>query len=191
MAILKIARMGHPVLVRRADEVTDPTAPSIRQLLEDMAETLDDADGAGLAAPQVHVPLRVVLVGVPAQRLRQEGEGGEGEPLTPMINPVITPLSDQRESGWEACLSLPGLAGYVPRFIQISYSYQTLTGQTVEREAEGFYARVLQHECDHLDGVLYPMRIEDMARFGFVKEMQQARRDDPEDQTDEQEAADD
>ncbi len=189
MAILKIARMGHPVLGRRADEVVDPAAPAIRQLVADMAETLHDADGAGLAAPQVHVPLRLVLVGIPAERLAREGEDGDGEPLTPLINPIVTALSEDRTVGWEACLSLPGLAGYVPRFTHIHCRYQTLTGEVVEREADGFFARVLQHECDHLDGVLYPMRMDDMSRFGFVRELQQKRPEEPE--TTAQEAADD
>ncbi|MHA1565958.1 MAG: peptide deformylase [Alphaproteobacteria bacterium] len=195
MAILKIARMGHPILARPADEIADPTAASISALIDDMVATLDDADGAGLAAPQVHVPLRLVLVSVPSGRLAQEGEEGEDEPLIALINPTITPLSQDRESGWEACLSLPGLVGYVPRWTHIHCRYQTPAGEWVEREAKGFFARVLQHECDHLDGVLYPMRMEDMARFGFVEEMRQARRDtedtQDDEQQDEQEAADD
>ncbi len=197
MAILKIARMGHPVLARRADAVADPTAPAIATLIDDMVATLEDADGAGLAAPQVHVPLRLVLVSVPSGRLAEEGEAGEGEPLEVLINPTITPLTEDRQSGWEACLSLPGLVGYVPRWTHIRCRYQTPAGKSVEREAKGFFARVLQHECDHLDGVLYPMRIEDMTRFGFVEEMRQARRDTDDEhdahdaQSEEQEAADD
>ncbi len=183
MAILKIARMGHPVLREVAAPVADPTAPEIQQLLQDMLDTLEDADGAGLAAPQVHVPLRVALVQVPAERLEQEGEDdGPGIPLTAMINPVIEPLSDEQEHGWEACLSVPGLAGSVPRFTRIRYRYQTPDGDTVEREATGFHARVVQHQCDHLDGILYPMRMDDMAQFGFVQEMQNARRRNTEDQ---------
>ena len=179
MAILKIARMGHPVLRQVAEPVADPTAPEIYRLLQDMLETLEDADGAGLAAPQVHVPLRVALVQVPAERLEQEGDEAAdkgGVPLTAMINPVIEPLSDEQEHGWEACLSVPGLAGSVPRFTRIRYRYQTPEGDTVEREAAGFHARVVQHECDHLDGILYPMRMDDMGQFGFVQEMQSARR---------------
>ena len=173
--------MGHPILRQVAAPVEDPTAPEIQRLLQDMLETLHDADGAGLAAPQVHVPLRIALVQLPPERLEQEGkQGSTGVPLTAMINPVIEPLTDETEHGWEACLSVPGLAGYVPRFTHIRYRYQDHEGKLVEREAEGFHARVVQHECDHLDGVLYPMRMDDMSQFGFVQELQSARRGQPE-----------
>jgi peptide deformylase len=147
MAILKIARMGHPVLRRPADPVPDPTAPEIRSLVADMIETMADANGAGLAAPQVHVPLRVVVVHVPEERARRENE--EPAPLTALINPEIVPLTDDKTEGWEACLSVPGLAGKVPRYTRIRYSGWTPEGSRIEREVQGFHARVVQHECEH------------------------------------------
>lgn len=168
MAILKIARMGHPVLRDPAKTVADPTAPEIRQLVQDMFETLADADGAGLAAPQVHVPLRVVMFHMPPDR---EEEGSESVPLTVLVNPQITPLNDDVDEDWEACLSVPGLTGLVPRWTSIRYSGVTPGGETVERVAEGFHARVVQHECDHLDGVLYPMRMTDLSTLMFREEL--------------------
>lgn len=167
MAILKIAKMGNPVLRRRADEVPDPTAPEIRRLVADMLETMHDAPGTGLAAPQVHVPLRVVVFEVAEGRAQREG--GEAVPLTVMVNPVIEPVDEAMTLGWEGCLSVPGLAGMVPRHDHIRYRFQTLEGETVEREAKGFHARVVQHECDHLIGKLYPMRVRDFSRFGFTE----------------------
>ncbi|MCC7048605.1 MAG: peptide deformylase [Alphaproteobacteria bacterium] len=169
MAILKIARMGHPVLRRRADEVADPTAPEIRRLAEDMLETMRDAPGTGLAAPQVHVPLRLVIFEV--AEARAEREKSQSVPLTVMVNPVIEPLDDARSLGWEGCLSVPGLAGMVPRSERIRYRFQTLDGDRVEREAEGFHARVVQHECDHLDGMLYPQRMDDLSLLVFTEEL--------------------
>ena len=166
MAILKIARMGHPILRTRAQEAPDPTAPEIVQLVENMIETMHDANGTGLAAPQVHVPLRVVVFTVYPER-----NNGQGVPLTVLINPEIEPLSDEKEPGWEGCLSIPAMMGEVPRFTHIRYSAYDLNGERFEREAHGFHARVVQHECDHLDGVLYPQRIEDMSRFGFTEEL--------------------
>ena len=174
--------MGHPVLRQRAAEIADPTAPEIRALVDDMVETLADAVGIGLAAPQVFVPRRLVIIKIPAERAADEGdEGDEGDedaatPLTAMVNPVIEPLSDAQNLRWEACLSLPGMAGEVPRYDDIRYRYQTLAGAVVTAAARGFPARVIQHECDHLDGVLYPMRIKDMANFGFVEELHRAER---------------
>lgn len=170
MAILKIARMGHPVLRRRADEVVDAAAPEIADLVADMIETLADSGGVGLAAPQVHMPLRLVIFHVPASR----SDDGRSQPLTVLINPVIVPLSDEREVAYEACLSLPGMTGAVPRYRRIRYGGLGLDGQPFEREAAGFHARVVQHECDHLDGVLYPMRMDDLSKFGFVEEVRQA-----------------
>jgi peptide deformylase len=175
MAILKIARMGHPVLKRRADPVADPTAPEIHKLINDMVDTLVDIGGAGLAAPQVHVPLRVVIFHVPGARLAAE-EGSDpaktaGVPLTALINPEIAPLSDDLAEGLEACLSVPGLAGMVPRHTHIRYRALAPDGQWIEREARGFHARVVQHECDHLDGILYPMRMRDLTSLGFVEEL--------------------
>ena len=168
MSILKIARMGHPVLRRRADEVPDPTAPEVVRLVTDMIETLAEAGGVGLAAPQVHVPWRVVIFTVPAAR---SGDDGEGLPLTVLINPVIEPLSDDRVDSFEGCLSIPGMSGKVPRYQRIRYSGIGMDNRPIRREADGFHARVVQHECDHLDGVLYPMRMIDLAQFGFNEEI--------------------
>ncbi len=185
MAILKIARMGHPVLSQQAAPVADPTAPEIRRLVSDMIETMIDADGAGLAAPQVHIPLRLIVFQAPDSRsdpnLTESERFDHTAPLTVLANPVIEILGPEREGGWEGCLSVPGLRGYVERTTHIRYRGQTPDGRIVERVAKGFHARVVQHECDHLDGVLYPQRMDDMKRFIFESESRHwARRDDEE-----------
>ena len=176
MALLKIARMGHPVLRKPAESIADPTAPAIVRLIADMAETMADAPGVGLAAPQVHVPLRLVIFYVPARRADDpdapEGTPAGPVPLTVLINPIIEPFGDVMENGWEACLSVPGLTGQVPRFRRIRYSGIAADGQPIARVAEGFHARVVQHECDHLDGILYPQRMADIRGLGFIEEMQ-------------------
>jgi peptide deformylase len=164
MAILKITRMGHPVLARRADAVADPTDPEVARLIEDMIETLADIGGRGLAAPQVHVPLRVVVFLAPV-------EGREGDALATLVNPEIEPVGEEREEGWEGCLSVPGLRGLVPRWRRIRYRGLARDGRPVERIAEGFHARVVQHECDHLDGILYPRRMTDLSKLVFESEM--------------------
>jgi peptide deformylase len=174
MAVLKIARMGHPVLRHPAEPVPDPTAPSVHALVRDMVETLADAGGVGLAAPQVHVGLRVLLFAVPKERAG-DPKAGEGTadgpvPLTVLINPVIEPVGDEMASDWEACLSVPGLTGFVPRHTRIRYSGVGLNGEQIKRAASGFHARVLQHEYDHLDGVLYPQRMTDLKMLGFLEE---------------------
>jgi peptide deformylase len=172
MAILKIARMGHPVLAEPAHEVAEPGAPEIRRLVADMIETMIDANGAGLAAPQVHVPLRIAVFQAPEQR----NDGGESEafdrsaPLTILVNPTIEIIDATLEGGWEGCLSVPGLRGYVERPRRILYRGVDLDSNVVARSASGFHARVVQHECDHLDGVLYPQRMTDMRRFLFESE---------------------
>lgn len=185
MAILKIARMGHPILKRVADPVTDPTAPEIHRLINDMVDTLEDIGGAGLAAPQVHVPLRVVIFHVPGARIAAEdgaaGENPPGIPLTALINPEITPLGPETVAGIEACLSVPGLAGMVPRYRHIRYRALKPDGSVIEREASGFHARVVQHECDHLDGILYPMRMTDMKTLSFVEELRRFENKEAED----------
>ncbi len=173
MAILKIARMGHPVLTRRADPVPDPTAPDIQRLIADMIETMEDAGGAGLAAPQVHVPLRLFLFRVPAER----SSGDADDPplaTTVLINPVVEPLGETQELRWEGCLSIPGLRGAVPRFSRIRYHGVDADGRAFGREATGFHAGVVQHEYDHLDGILYPMRMTDLSLFGFTEELARA-----------------
>jgi len=171
MAILKIARMGHPVLKARAEPVSDPKSQEIQQLVRDMVETLEDVGGIGLAAPQVHVSKRVVLFYVPGDRRAASGEPAEDIPLTILINPEIEPLSEEKARGVEACLSVPGLAGPVPRWTHIRYRALDLQGRMFEREAKGYHARVVQHECDHLDGILYPMRMTDLSALAFVEEL--------------------
>ena len=187
MAILKLARMGHPVLKRTAAAINDPTAPEIRRLIADMVDTLADASGVGLAAPQVHVPKRLVIFHIPESRAREaldddmeEGEdeeddeengNGDAVPMTVLINPEIEALSDETVIGVEGCLSLPDMIGRVPRFRHIRYKALTPDGSNIEREVSGFHARVVQHECDHLEGILYPMRMEDLSTLGYVDEM--------------------
>ncbi|MDE1147495.1 MAG: peptide deformylase [Azospirillaceae bacterium] len=166
MAILKIARMGHPVLRRPAVAVEEPIPAVVRQLAQDMIETMIDASGVGLAAPQVHIGWRVIVFRVPADRA-----AGENVDSQVLINPVIEPLSDEMQFGWEGCLSIPGLRGAVPRHNRIRYRGLALDGTVVEREASGFHARVVQHECDHLDGVLYLDRMDDMRFLSFAEEL--------------------
>jgi peptide deformylase len=166
MAILKIARMGHPVLLVPAKPVADINAPEVRRLIGDMAETLEDAGGVGLAAPQVFCSLRMFLYLVPASR----AEGEEQVPLTVVINPTVTPLGEDIEMGWEGCLSIPGLRAAVPRFARVRLTATGADGAPMEKELSGFEARVVQHETDHLDGVLYTMRMHDFRYFGFNEE---------------------
>jgi peptide deformylase len=170
MAILKIARMGHPVLLRRADPVPDPTAPEIRRLIADMIETMEDAGGAGLAAPQVHVPLRLFIYRVPPHRASGETDD---EPVgtQALINPIVMLLGEDIRQRWEGCLSIPGLRAAVPRHWRIRYAGVDAEGRPVSREASGFHANVVQHEYDHLDGILYPMRVTDFSTFGFTEEL--------------------
>jgi len=173
MAILKIARMGNPILLQRCAPVPDPTDPEIRRLAADMVETMDDIGGAGLAAPQVHVPLRLFVFRVRPERV---GESPEDLPLGPtvLINPEIEPVGEEIEQAWEGCLSIPGLRGSVPRAARVRYRGVGLAGEPIERVAAGFHARVVQHEYDHLDGILYPMRMTDLALFGFTEELMRA-----------------
>ena len=176
MAILKVARMGHPVLNRTANAVEDPTAPEIQRLIADMVDTMADAPGIGLAAPQVHVPKRLVIFHIPETRAHQEedengDEAEEAVPMTVLINPEIEALGEERVTGIEGCLSLPGMVGMVPRFRHIRYKALAPDGSVIEREASGYYARVVQHECDHLDGILYPQRMEDLSTLGYTDEM--------------------
>jgi peptide deformylase len=181
MAILKIARMGHPVLTLPARPVSVPLGPEIRRLINDMVETMIDSNGAGLAAPQVHVPLRVVVFQAPDDRagLSREEDGDLADeerfdhtaPLTVLINPEIEILAPEKEGGWEGCLSVPGLRGWVERPAHIRYRGLGLEGERIERVARGFHARVVQHECDHLDGRLYPSRMDDLTKLIFESEL--------------------
>ena len=166
MAILKIARMGHPVLLQLAEPISDPGAQQVRSLTADMVETMLDAEGIGLAAPQVHRALRLILF-----LDAEEREEVPGRRPIALINPEIEPLDDTLEPGWEGCLSIPGLRGVVPRYRRIGYRGLTLDGRVIEREAQGLHARVVQHEVDHLDGILYPMRMPDLSRLTFETEL--------------------
>lgn len=168
MAILKIARMGHPLLMRVADPIEDPTTRDIQRLAADMVDTMRDAPGIGLAAPQVHVPKRMVIYYVPEGR---DEAVARGYPLTTLINPEITVLDPALETGAEGCLSLPGMVGAVARPQHIGVKALGLDGKSIEYEAKGYHARVIQHECDHLDGIIYPMRMTDLSSLGYVEEM--------------------
>ena len=170
MAILKIARMGHPVLLQKCEPVQDPGSPEIRRLVADMIETMEDAAGAGLAAPQVHVPLRLFVFRVAPGRTEQDPEDvPQGNSV--LINPVVDLLSEERVLGWEGCLSIPGMRAAVPRAGRVRYRGVDCDGVPVERVVSGFHARVVQHENDHLDGILYPMRMQDFSLFGFNEEL--------------------
>jgi peptide deformylase len=173
LAILKIARMGHPVLLQTAQPVEDVTAPEIQRLIDDMIETMLDAGGVGLAAPQVHVPLRLFVFQVPPGRAQaDEGEAPDDAlPPQALINPAVRPRSAEQRLGWEGCLSIPGLRAAVPRFAQITYSGFDRDGSPLEREVSGLHAVVIQHEYDHLDGLLYPMRMNDFSLMGFNEEL--------------------
>ncbi len=169
MALLKIARMGHEVLLRRADAVADPSDPEIRRLIADMIETMHDARAVGLAAPQVHVPLRLFVFRVPEER--SEGDHDPPRLASCLLNPVVTPLDDEMVVRQEGCLSIPGLSGAVPRHRRVRFEGRDENGTAVAGEADGFLANVLQHENDHLDGILYPMRMTDLSRLGFTDEL--------------------
>jgi peptide deformylase len=163
--IRDVLRMGDPRLLARSREVERVGTAELDALLADMRDTMHAENGAGLAAPQIGVDLRVVIFGVERNPRYPQAEP---VPYTELINPIITPLSDEMEDGWEGCLSVPGLRGVVPRYRHVRYRGLDPRGGIIEREVEGFHARVVQHECDHLDGVLYPMRIRDFSHFGFT-----------------------
>lgn len=164
--MLPIARMGNPVLRKIAEPIADPTDPAIARLAADMIATMLDAPGVGLAAPQISESRRIIVFRVPTDR-------GEGEEVanTVLVNPVIEPLTDEKVVGWEGCLSIPGLRGLVPRYKRIRYRGYGLDGARIEREASGFHARVVQHEVDHLDGVLYLDRMDDLQLLVCTEEM--------------------
>jgi peptide deformylase len=156
--------MGDPRLLERSREVERFDTPDLHELLQDMHDTMDAMSGAGLAAPQIAVPLRVVVFGLKRNPRYPEAEE---VPYTILINPIITPVGDVVEEGWEGCLSVPGMRGLVPRWRALRYQGRDQLGGTIDRTVSGFHARVVQHECDHLDGILYPMRIQDLRNFGF------------------------
>lgn len=164
MAVQKVIKMGHPLLFQQAKAVQDFNTPELDKLLIDMKDTMDDLNGAGLAAPQISVSLRIMIFGVASNPRYPDVET---VPETILINPEITILDEEKESGWEGCLSVPHMRGLVPRYKSISYRGYDKKGVLIEREASGFHARVVQHELDHLDGILYPQRIKNMQNFGF------------------------
>ena len=162
--IREVLRMGDPRLLQRSQEIQTFGTPELQALLTDMRDTMAHLNGAGLAAPQIGVGLRVVIFGVHANPRYPDVEE---VPDTVLINPVLTPLGEEMEEGWEGCLSVPGMRGAVPRYKRLRYSGYDELGRHFEREVQDFHARVVQHEVDHLDGILYPMRIRDLAKFGF------------------------
>jgi len=168
MTVRTILRMGDPRLLAVARPVERFATAELRELVGDMFETMHAANGAGLAAPQIGVDLQVVIFGF---NRNERYPDAPAVPETILVNPTIEPIGSDEEQGWEGCLSVPGLRGVVPRFSRIRYRGFDLDGQVLEREAEGFHARVVQHECDHLIGKLYPMRIRDFSRFGFTSEL--------------------
>ena len=171
MAIRTVLRMGHPVLAQVAQPVADVREPAVAMLLEDMFDTMAAANGAGLAAPQIGVDLQVVIFGFDHNERYPDAPP---VPRTVLVNPVIEVLDPTPEDGWEGCLSVPGLRGLVPRPRAIRYHGFDERGHLIEREVSGFHARVVQHECDHLDGVLYPQRMRDLRQFGFEPEIHHA-----------------
>jgi peptide deformylase len=156
--------MGDPLLLEKAKPITDYDTPELHQLISDMIETMVDADGAGLAAPQIGKSIQLVIFGF-SDNERYPDEGPI--PLTILINPVITPLEESLEDGWEGCLSVPGMRGVVPRYTKINYKGFDQFGKPIDRDVSEFHSRVVQHECDHLLGILYPMRIKDLRLFGY------------------------
>lgn len=167
MAVREILKMGDPRLLRVAQPVRRFGTPELRTLIADMFDTMKAANGAGLAAPQIGVDLQLVIFGSDAVNPRYPE--APPVPRTVLLNPVITPVGSDEEEDWEGCLSVPGMRGMVPRWKAIRYSGFDPEGKPIERTAEGFHARVVQHECDHLVGKLYPMRIRDFTRFGFTE----------------------
>ncbi|MDR3413070.1 MAG: peptide deformylase [Formivibrio sp.] len=165
MTVRTILKMGEPLLLAQAAPVETFDTPELHALIADMLETMTANDGVGIAAPQIGVSLQVVVFGFEENERYPEAPA---VPRTILINPVITPLTDEMEEGWEGCLSVPGLRGSVPRFTRLHYQGFDAYGQPIDRIAEGFHARVVQHECDHLLGVLYPQRIDDMRKFGYT-----------------------
>jgi peptide deformylase len=160
--------MGDARLLQLAEPIRQFDTKELKNLLIDMRDTMHALNGAGLAAPQIGVGLRVVIFGVQSNSRYPDAES---VPETVLINPVVAPIDKQIEDGWEGCLSIPGLRGVVPRYLNIRYQGYDESGALIDRTVGGFHARVVQHECDHLDGILYPMRIRDMSKFGYTEEL--------------------
>ena len=166
MPIRPVLRMGDPLLLQKAAPVERFDTPELHALIQDMWDTMEAMDGAGIAAPQIGVSLRVAIFGVGENPRYPDAEQ---VPYTVLINPLLTPIGEAMEDGWEGCLSVPGMRGLVPRYARLHYTGFDQYGKPIDRMVSGFHARVVQHECDHLDGILYPMRIQDMSQFGFTE----------------------
>lgn len=166
MPIRPVLRMGDPLLLQKAAPVERFDTPELHALIQDMWDTMEAMDGAGIAAPQIGVSLRVAIFGVGKNPRYPDAEQ---VPYTVLINPVLTPIGEAMEDGWEGCLSVPGMRGVVPRYARLHYAGFDQYGKSIDRMVSGFHARVVQHEYDHLDGILYPMRIQDMSQFGFTE----------------------
>ncbi|MDH4456348.1 MAG: peptide deformylase [Candidatus Methylopumilus sp.] len=165
MAIKPVLRMGDPLLFAKAEPVAQFDTPELHALIQDMHDTMAQMNGAGIAAPQIGMSLRVVIFGVGSNPRYPDAEQ---VPYTVLINPVLSPVGDAMDDGWEGCLSVPGMRGVVSRFTRLHYTGFDQYGQSIDRLVSGFHARVVQHECDHLDGILYPIRIQDLTNFGFA-----------------------
>ncbi|MGQ0442046.1 MAG: peptide deformylase [Methylophilaceae bacterium] len=165
MAIKTVLRMGDPILLEKAQPVTQFDTPALHMLIEDMRDTMESMNGAGIAAPQIGVSLRVVIFGVGHNSRYPDAEQ---VPYTVLVNPELMPNGNEMEEGWEGCLSVPGMRGIVPRYSHLHYKGYDPFGNIIDREVSGFHARVVQHECDHLEGILYPMRIVDLTHFGYI-----------------------
>ena len=165
MTIRTVLRMGEPLLLEKAQPITAFNTPELHALIQDMQDTMSAMDGAGIAAPQIGVSLQVVIFGVGSNPHYPDAEQ---VPYTVLINPTLTPIGDEIEEGWEGCLSVPGLRGIVPRYVRLHYTGFDQFGEPIDRLVSGFHARVVQHECDHLAGILYPMRITDLSKFGYT-----------------------
>ncbi len=168
MAVRSVLRMGDPRLLEVSRPVERLDTAELRELLTDMQDTMHALNGAGLAAPQIGVPLRVVIFGMQSNPRYPDAEP---VPFTVLVNPVLETLGDDLEEGWEGCLSVPGMRGWVPRYKRLRYRGFDASGHAIDRTVDDFHARVVQHECDHLDGVLYPMRVRDLRDFGFTEEL--------------------
>ena len=166
MAIKSVLKMGDPLLLEVAKNVEKFNTPELDALILDMQDTMASLEGAGLAAPQIGVSLQIVIFGIEKNSRYPDAEE---VPFTVLLNPKITPLTEEMEEGWEGCLSVPGMRGMVPRFTRLRYQGLDQHGNTIDRSVDGFHARVVQHECDHLQGILYPMRITDFRKFGFTE----------------------
>ena len=165
MAIKPVLRMGNPLLLQRAEEIAQFDTPELHALIQDMQDTMAHMNGAGIAAPQIGVSQRVVIFGIGHNPRYPDAEQ---VPYTVLVNPVLRPIGDSKEEGWEGCLSVPGMRGIVSRYSRLHYSGFDQYGNPIDRLVSGFHARVVQHECDHLDGILYPMRIDDLRKFGYT-----------------------